>query len=317
MRVSPLFCFPCFVQCFVICYPWDLIAALFTSLAREDLPLLVYVVEFSQLAILTAFDDSALNSLLWIGGNYHYPVDLPDTTGLSWRASILDPEHSQTQSPANHHPAVWSSSPPMMESSSPTRPMSHSHMGRQSFRQTSCVDPVAPPWLLAPSSLPWPSSPLAPPGSLVPPAQPLSVVDHPSPRDCTPLAAPHPSGSIQLLLHFGFPSVLCRSGSTVAFRLSISASGCSAAIVRPSGVISPSFSMASLSVGSTMGHHYAVAWVPPGSPCSKPLLSPSSPPRLLPHHLHHGLCLPAPSRVSVLLSSLLPSSHPSLPVLFL
>ncbi|KAL0159838.1 hypothetical protein M9458_043563, partial [Cirrhinus mrigala] len=34
-----------------------------TLLAHKDLPLLEYVVEFSQLAVLTAFYDAALNSL--------------------------------------------------------------------------------------------------------------------------------------------------------------------------------------------------------------------------------------------------------------
>ncbi len=48
-----------------------------------------YAVEFSQLAILMAFDDAALNSLFWIGANYHRPVDLSDTTGLSWREAII------------------------------------------------------------------------------------------------------------------------------------------------------------------------------------------------------------------------------------
>ncbi len=69
-------------------------------------------------------------------------------------------------------------------------------------------DPSAPPWLLAPSSLPWPISPLAPPGFHIPPTQPLSVVDHPSLRDTTPLAAPHPSGSSRLLLLVASISVL-------------------------------------------------------------------------------------------------------------
>ncbi|KAL0173840.1 hypothetical protein M9458_029808, partial [Cirrhinus mrigala] len=62
------------------------------------------------------------------------------------------------------------------------------------------VNPAAPPWLLAPFSLPWPGSTLAPPGSLVPPA----------PR---------------LLHHFSFTLVLCRSGSTAAFRIHTSTSG--------------------------------------------------------------------------------------------
>ncbi len=58
----------------------DPLVARFTSLARKDLPLLEYAVEF----VLTAFDDAVLNSLFWIGGNYHRHIDLPDTTGLNW-----------------------------------------------------------------------------------------------------------------------------------------------------------------------------------------------------------------------------------------
>ncbi|KAK2878539.1 hypothetical protein Q8A67_019330 [Cirrhinus molitorella] len=41
------------------------------------------------LAQISASDDAMLNSLFWIGANYHRPVDLPDTTGLSWREGIL------------------------------------------------------------------------------------------------------------------------------------------------------------------------------------------------------------------------------------
>ncbi len=86
--VFPSICFPCFVQCF--CFsPMDHIYAKFTSLARKYLPLLEYAVEFSQLAVLTAVDAAALNSLFWIGVNYHRPVDLPDTIGLSWREAII------------------------------------------------------------------------------------------------------------------------------------------------------------------------------------------------------------------------------------
>ncbi len=48
------------------------------------------------------------------------------------------------------------------------------------------VDPVASPWLLAPSSPSWPISPSSPLGSLVPPAPPWSVIDHPPTQDSTP-----------------------------------------------------------------------------------------------------------------------------------
>ncbi|KAL0157280.1 hypothetical protein M9458_048526, partial [Cirrhinus mrigala] len=67
----------------------DPLATRFNSLAHKDLSLLEYVGEFSQLTVLTAFDNAVLKTLFWIGVNYHYPVDLPDTTGLSWREAII------------------------------------------------------------------------------------------------------------------------------------------------------------------------------------------------------------------------------------
>ncbi len=66
-----------------------ILAERFTSLAHKDLSLLEYAVEFSQLAVLTVFDDAALNSLFLIRANDYRPVDLPDTTGPSWRESII------------------------------------------------------------------------------------------------------------------------------------------------------------------------------------------------------------------------------------
>ncbi|KAL1273032.1 hypothetical protein QQF64_028894 [Cirrhinus molitorella] len=35
-----------------------------------------YAREFCGLALITALDDATLNSLFWIGANYHRPVDL-------------------------------------------------------------------------------------------------------------------------------------------------------------------------------------------------------------------------------------------------
>ncbi len=58
-------------------------------LARRDLPLEEFAREFSGLAVWTGLDDAMLNSLLWIGANSHRSMDLPDTTGLSWREGIL------------------------------------------------------------------------------------------------------------------------------------------------------------------------------------------------------------------------------------
>ncbi|KAI2648364.1 Titin [Labeo rohita] len=67
--------------------------------------------------------------------------------------------------------------PPASESRTPLRP----------------IDPAAPPWLLTSSSLPWPGSPLVHPGSLVPPAPPWSSFDHPAPWNSIPPAVPRPS----------------------------------------------------------------------------------------------------------------------------
>lgn len=79
------------------------------------------------------------------------------------------------------------------------------------------VDPVAPPWLTAPSSLLWPVSPPATPGSLVLLAPPWSVVNLPSPWDYSPPASPCPSGSS--LPPSSSILVLCRFSSTAAFRI--------------------------------------------------------------------------------------------------
>ncbi|KAL0172994.1 hypothetical protein M9458_033305, partial [Cirrhinus mrigala] len=89
------------------------------------------------------------------------------------------------------------------------------------------IDPAVPPWLLAPSSLPWPSSPLAPlapPGSLVLPVLPWAVVVHPAPRDSTPLAPP------SLRLHRGLTDPclrISRWSHLFHHQLSFSASGSS------------------------------------------------------------------------------------------
>ncbi|KAL0182354.1 hypothetical protein M9458_021729, partial [Cirrhinus mrigala] len=98
------------------CSPMDSLAAKFTSFACKDLSLLEYAVEFSQLAVLTAFDDAALNSLFWIGVNYFLPINLPDTTGLSWKEAIIRClESIYLQSGTHPDPAPSPSSPRYME----------------------------------------------------------------------------------------------------------------------------------------------------------------------------------------------------------
>ncbi len=79
-----------------------------------------------SLGVLRAGHDSdaTLNSLFWKGGNYYRPVDLPDTTGLSWREGILRRlesiwPRSRISLPSSPL-AVPQSSPPSTTKSSPT-----------------------------------------------------------------------------------------------------------------------------------------------------------------------------------------------------
>ncbi len=86
------FCSSVFLKFLFVCFSPSCgmeTAARFSALARRDLPLVEYAWEFCGLATTTALDDATINSLFWIGANYHHPVDLPDTSGLSWREGIL------------------------------------------------------------------------------------------------------------------------------------------------------------------------------------------------------------------------------------
>ncbi|KAI2654752.1 Acetyl-coenzyme A carboxylase carboxyl transferase subunit beta [Labeo rohita] len=65
------------------------VAVCFSTLACRDLPFVEFAREFCGLAMMSGLDDATINSLFWIGANYSSPVDLPDTTGLSWREGIL------------------------------------------------------------------------------------------------------------------------------------------------------------------------------------------------------------------------------------
>ncbi len=65
------------------------VAACIFALSRRDLPVYEYAGEFYRLAAETALDDAVINHLFWLGANYHHPVDLPDTTGLSWREGCV------------------------------------------------------------------------------------------------------------------------------------------------------------------------------------------------------------------------------------
>ncbi len=73
-------------------------ASRFAAIARLNLPFYEYAGEFCKLAAAMAWDDVTLNHLFWLGANFHYPVDLPDTSGLSWREGIfrcLGPSQNQ------------------------------------------------------------------------------------------------------------------------------------------------------------------------------------------------------------------------------
>ncbi|ROL50943.1 hypothetical protein DPX16_14474 [Anabarilius grahami] len=56
------------------------------SLAEE---LNLSMQNFTCLALTCYLDGETLKSLFCIGANYHYPVDLPDTSGLSWKEAVI------------------------------------------------------------------------------------------------------------------------------------------------------------------------------------------------------------------------------------
>ncbi len=51
--------------------------------------LVLFALGFAPLAVTFPFDDETLKSLFWIGDNYHYPLDLPDLTGLKLRDAMF------------------------------------------------------------------------------------------------------------------------------------------------------------------------------------------------------------------------------------
>ncbi|KAL0186331.1 hypothetical protein M9458_018001, partial [Cirrhinus mrigala] len=194
------------------------IAARFSTLARRDLPFVEYAWEFCGLAMMSGRDDATINSLFWIEANYYRPVDLPDTTGLSWREGILRclesvrPQsrtsplaHPEPSQPTPRHaepepdpPADGEPEPRMTEPlpKGATAREIATPVGREGAEDSIAArpsNPAAPPRFSAPSSPPSPVGPPAPPGSLVPPAPPWSVVILPLPQNSTPPAAPRRS----------------------------------------------------------------------------------------------------------------------------
>ncbi|KAI2649347.1 Obscurin [Labeo rohita] len=189
----------------------------------------------------------------------------------------------------------------------------------ESWTPPQLSDPAAPPQLLAP---PLPVGPPAPPGSLVPPALPWSVINPPSPQDFTPPAAPRRSippalsGSSLLQLRLSPLSLQLNCGPpdlrlcclSIGLLLGPPDPLCHPDS-RPPGVVSPSSTMASPSVGSAVGRHYGcslyLTWllllrVPSGS-------------SLPPARLSIGLCLGPPDplcRPDLSARCLLPLSAP-------
>ncbi|KAL0159579.1 hypothetical protein M9458_043304, partial [Cirrhinus mrigala] len=63
-------------------------------------------------------DNATINSLFWIGANYSRPVDLPDTTGLSWREGIhrcLESVRPQSRTSPLAHPEPSQPTPRLAE----------------------------------------------------------------------------------------------------------------------------------------------------------------------------------------------------------
>ncbi len=218
------------------------------------------------------------------------------------------PSINAVRAPRDCHPPAS----PGLEFPSPLPPASEAQTPPRS------VDPVAPPRLLAPSPPPSTIDPPAPPGSLIPPAPPWSSVDPPSPLDSSPLAAPRRSVPPAPLGSFLLPAP---PWSSVALALPWISGSPDLRLGRqsprlhpgppdprhPPGSLAPWSRRPYLLHGSSLRrlHRGPSSWLWPGSCCAPPAPGPSC--------LFPGLCLPAPSRVSVLLLSRLQSSHPPLP----
>ncbi len=94
-RVTPLS--PVYFSCFWKVFYFPVFshgmeaATRFTTLAHLDLPFFEYTREFGGLAVAMTLEHATINSLFWLVStlNYHRPVDLPDTTGLSWREGVF------------------------------------------------------------------------------------------------------------------------------------------------------------------------------------------------------------------------------------
>ncbi len=148
------------------------VANLFSALAHRDLPFGEYARKFCGLAVCTALKDATINSLFWIGANYHRPVDLPDTTGLSWREGIL--RCLESVQPRSR------TSPPSSSSALPQTSLS--------VIAHSSLPPFA-----AHSSLPIAGKSSPPPFAALPSPQSAALSSLPSAGKSSPPFAAHPS----------------------------------------------------------------------------------------------------------------------------
>ncbi|KAL0151228.1 hypothetical protein M9458_053419, partial [Cirrhinus mrigala] len=190
------------------------------------------------------------------------------------------------------------------------------------------VEPAAPSWLLVPSFPPWPGSPLAPPGSLIPLAPPWAVYINPSPWDSTPQAPPSLRlhlGPLSQRVHHGLPDPHLRIGcrrhlfhlflldsprhpGSLALCLGFHLLCCRWSAPLETSALPPPW-LLPLSAPPWVVI-MAMAWVPPGSSCSKSLLSPSGSPWSF--LMSHWLLPPSGPPWSILSSPWLlpPSSSP-------
>ncbi len=132
--------------------------SLFISLAKANPEPLDFAKEFVPLTLTSSLEGEVLKTLFRLGISFHQPVELPDSSNLTWQETVtrcLESLQSRAGIPseANSAPLVPSSSPlpPLVPSSSPLPPLVPSS------------SPLPP---LVPSSSP--SSPLALSSSALP-----------------------------------------------------------------------------------------------------------------------------------------------------
>ncbi len=157
------------------------VADRFSALACLDLPFVAFAWEFCGIDANTALDDATLNSLFWIGANYHRPVDLPDTPGLSWREGILRclesvQPRSRSSPPSSPSPVPHSSPLPFAaKASSPDVPVASppaSPLSSPPAPAPELLDSALPPEFSAPILTPVPAPPGPVPQVPAPPERP-------------------------------------------------------------------------------------------------------------------------------------------------